>query len=201
MSSKLKLIKEIDYNQEIKVTQFFIDPAMMQQQRERIKAAIPNMNDETMLQYELLQLSIKDNLFSSIMNHLASHFEFEIDQEEIKKIIEQLKANGLTSQKEEVLNSMADKIIKKGLMFDYLSEQWKVKVSDEEVKNMLDIYYQKTNQSIHDVLNDKQKFESVRVSIFEEKMVLKTISMFAIRFNMQNPAYEEDQKSSDKSVD
>ncbi|SYV94076.1 Putative molecular chaperone [Mycoplasmoides gallisepticum] len=77
-------------------------------------------------------------------------------------------------------------------------------MSDNEVKNMLDIYYEKTNQSIHDVLNDRQKFESVRSSIFEEKMVLKTISMFLIRFNMQNPNYveesETDKSSESKSV-
>lgn len=69
---------------------------------------------------------------------------------------------------------------------------------------MLDIYYEKTNQSIHDVLNDQQKFESVRSSIFEEKMVLKTISMFLIRFNMQNPNYveesETDKSSEPKSI-
>ncbi|MES3519050.1 MPN555 family protein chaperone [Mycoplasmoides gallisepticum] len=205
MSSKLKLIKPIDYSKEIKITQFFIDPAMMEQQRQRIKAALPKeMNDETMMQYELLQLSIKDNVFSAIMNYLAEHFEFEIDQAEVKKLIEQLKASGLGAQREELLANMADKIIKKGLMFDYLSEQWKVKVSDNEVKNMLDIYYEKTNQSIHDVLNDQQKFESVRSSIFEEKMVLKTISMFLIRFNMQNPNYveesETDKSSESKSV-
>ncbi|AAP56523.1 hypothetical protein RUS47_00975 [Mycoplasmoides gallisepticum] len=205
MSSKLKLIKPIDYSKEIKITQFFIDPAMMEQQRQRIKAALPKeMNDETMMQYELLQLSIKDNVFSAIMNYLAEHFEFEIDQAEVKKLIEQLKASGLGAQREELLANMADKIIKKGLMFDYLSEQWKVKVSDNEVKNMLDIYYEKTNQSIHDVLNDRQKFESVRSSIFEEKMVLKTISMFLIRFNMQNPNYveesETDKSSESKSV-
>lgn len=199
MSSKLKLIKPIDYSKEIKITQFFIDPAMMEQQRQRIKAALPKeMNDETMMQYELLQLSIKDNVFSAIMNYLAEHFEFEIDQAEVKKLIEQLKASGLGAQREELLANMADKIIKKGLMFDYLSEQWKVKVSDNEVKNMLDIYYEKTNQSIHDVLNDQQKFESVRSSIFEEKMVLKTISMFLIRFNMQNPNYVEESET-DKS--
>lgn len=205
MSSKLKLIKPIDYSKEVKITQFFIDPAMMEQQRQRIKAALPKeMNDETMMQYELLQLSIKDNVFSAIMNYLAEHFEFEIDQAEVKKLIEQLKASGLGAQREELLANMADKIIKKGLMFDYLSEQWKVKVSDNEVKNMLDIYYEKTNQSIHDVLNDRQKFESVRSSIFEEKMVLKTISMFLIRFNMQNPNYveesETDKSSESKSV-
>lgn len=205
MSSKLKLIKPIDYSKEVKITQFFIDPAMMEQQRQRIKAALPKeMNDETMMQYELLQLSIKDNVFSAIMNYLAEHFEFEIDQAEVKKLIEQLKASGLGAQREELLANMADKIIKKGLMFDYLSEQWKVKVSDNEVKNMLDIYYEKTNQSIHDVLNDRQKFESVRSSIFEEKMVLKTISMFLIRFNMQNPNYveesETDKSSEPKSV-
>ncbi|MFN3044813.1 MPN555 family protein chaperone [Mycoplasmoides gallisepticum] len=205
MSSKLKLIKPIDYSKEIKITQFFIDPAMMEQQRQRIKAALPKeMNDETMMQYELLQLSIKDNVFSAIMNYLAEHFEFEIDQAEVKKLIEQLKASGLGAQREELLANMADKIIRKGLMFDYLSEQWKVKVSDNEVKNMLDIYYEKTNQSIHDVLNDQQKFESVRSSIFEEKMVLKTISMFLIRFNMQNPNYveesETDKSSESKSV-
>lgn len=205
MSSKLKLIKPIDYSKEVKITQFFIDPAMMEQQRQRIKAALPKeMNDETMMQYELLQLSIKDNVFSAIMNYLAEHFEFEIDQAEVKKLIEQLKASGLGAQREELLANMADKIIKKGLMFDYLSEQWKVKVSDNEVKNMLDIYYEKTNQSIHDVLNDQQKFESVRSSIFEEKMVLKTISMFLIRFNMQNPNYveesETDKSSESKSI-
>lgn len=205
MSSKLKLIKPIDYSKEIKITQFFIDPAMMEQQRQRIKAALPKeMNDETMMQYELLQLSIKDNVFSAIMNYLAEHFEFEIDQAEVKKLMEQLKASGLGAQREELLANMADKIIRKGLMFDYLSEQWKVKVSDNEVKNMLDIYYEKTNQSIHDVLNDQQKFESVRSSIFEEKMVLKTISMFLIRFNMQNPNYveesETDKSSESKSV-
>ncbi|WP_027122346.1 MPN555 family protein chaperone [[Mycoplasma] imitans] len=202
MSSKLKLIKEIDYSKEIKITQFFIDPAMLEQQRQRIKTALPaEITNESMMQYELLQLSIKDNVFSAIMNYIAGHFDFEIDPEELKRVTQQLKATGLQAQTEQILENMADKIIKKGLMFDYLSEQWKVKVSDKEVKNMLDVYYEKTNQSIHDVLNDKQKFESVRMSIFEEKMVLKTISMFLIRFNMQNPNYIEAQDDEENSAE
>ncbi|MDC4163552.1 MPN555 family protein chaperone [Mycoplasma bradburyae] len=200
MSSKLKLKKDIDYSTEITVSQFFIDPAMLQQQRERIKAALPKeMSDESIMQYELLQLTIKDNLFSAIMNYLADHFEFEMSEEQMKSVIEQLKLSGVNAD-ENILKNMADKIIKKGLMFDHFAKEWNVKVTDEEVKNMLDAYYEKTNQSIHDVLNDKNKFESVRVSILEEKMVMKTISKFALRFNLQNPNYQEESSDSDKSV-
>lgn len=52
---------------------------------------------------------------------------------------------------------------------------------------MLDVFYQRTNQSIREVLDDKDKFEGIRRAILEEKLILKTIAAFPIRFDLNNP--------------
>ncbi|WP_052663061.1 MPN555 family protein chaperone [Mycoplasmoides pirum] len=185
-----KVTKEIDFSKEIKITRIFTDGNLIAQHKDRLRKSIKNISEQV-LDFETVQMVIKDNLFSAAMEEIVKHFSFDIDQEYKKFIKENIKMSlTQTSGKEPedaVLNEISEKIIKKTVVFDYLTTFWKVQVTDQEIKDMLDVYYQKTNDSIREVLDDKEKFEGIRRAILEEKLILKTIAAFPIRFDLQPP--------------
>lgn len=191
--STYKLKGEINFKKELEVNKIFADPNLIAQHRDRLSKGIKNITPQ-ILDFEIVQVVIKDNLFSTAMNEIVQYFDFSIDNDYLNFIKDNLKKSlGGQNVPEDTLNMIADKIVKKGIVFKHLTKHWNVEVTDDEVKGMLDVYYQRTNESIRDVLQDKEKFESIRQAILEEKLILKTISAFPIRFNLINPTFESSQ--------
>lgn len=192
--STYKLIEDIDFSKEITINRIFADTNLIAQHRDKLIKGIKNISPQA-LDHEIVQIVIKDNIFSAAMNEIVKHFEFDIDQDYLKFVKENLSKTIPNGDKisPDTLNIIADKIIKKGIVFKYLTKLWNVSISDDEIKAMLDIYYEKTNDSIHEVLKDKNKFESIRLAILEEKLILKTIGAFPVRFNLINPSFDSKQ--------
>ncbi|WP_052664065.1 MPN555 family protein chaperone [Mycoplasmoides alvi] len=200
--STSELVTEINFSKEIRITRIFTDGNLISQHKERLRKGIKNISEQV-LDFETVQMVIKDNLFSAAMEEIVSHFKFNIDSEYRNFIEENVKHSLMQPSGKEpearVVTEISEKIIKKGLVFNYLEKLWKIEVSDQEIKDMLDIYYQKTNESIRDVLEDKERFEGIRKAILEEKLIIKTISAFPIRFDLQIPVPVSSSDSSNSS--
>lgn len=199
LKSTAEVVNEIDFKKEVVISRIFADPLVIKQQRARYSNIVtggqklsPEVID-TEIQFGMF----KDNIFSAIMNQIVKCFKFNIDEEEKKQIAQRLEKDfaeaGEKSSSENKLRIMmiAEQIIKKHLVFDYLEKLWNVVISDEEVKRMLDVFYERTNQSVHEILSDKERFENIRMTILEEKMVLKIINAFPIRFNLSEPGVSD----------
>ncbi|WP_445997723.1 MPN555 family protein chaperone [Mycoplasmoides genitalium] len=183
LKSIAKLQKPIQYDKVIEVDRIFADPAFIEQHRQRILASFKDAK-ESALYHELTHIVIKDNLFSAAMNEIVSYFEFQINPEELKNVVEGLKRDVAKDADEKTIQSIAEKIIKKALVFNFLQKEWKVEVSDDIVKRVISLYYEKTNQNVREYLDDKQKFEGIRTALIEERMVLETINHFKFHFNL-----------------
>ncbi|AAC71604.1 hypothetical protein V4Q74_01565 [Mycoplasmoides genitalium] len=183
LKSIAKLQKPIQYDKVIEVDRIFADPAFIEQHRQRILASFKDAK-ESALYHELTHIVIKDNLFSAAMNEIVSYFEFQINPEELKNVVEGLKRDVVKDADEKTIQSIAEKIIKKALVFNFLQKEWKVEVSDDIVKRVISLYYEKTNQNVREYLDDKQKFEGIRTALIEERMVLETINHFKFHFNL-----------------
>lgn len=197
--SSATINSKIDFSKEIIVNRIFADSNLIAQHKEKLSKSIPNINQQ-MLDYEMVQVVIKDNLFSAAMNEIVTHFNFNLDADYVNTIKAELK-NSLASQNvdDNAIAAIADKIIKKQLVFNELAKLWDIKVTDDEVKAMLDVFYKRTNQSIHEVLSDPLKFEGIRNAILEEKLILKTIASFPIRFELVNPNFINNDSGVDKN--
>lgn len=197
--SSATINSEIDFSKELVVHRIFADANLIAQHKDKLSKSIPNINQQ-MLDYEMVQVVIKDNLFSAAMNEIVTHFNFNLDADYVNTVKAELK-NSLASQNvdDNAIASIADKIIKKQLVFNELAKIWNIKVTDEEVKAMLDVFYKRTNQSIHEVLSDPLKFEGIRNAILEEKLILKTISSFPIRFELVNPNFVNNDSNTEKN--
>lgn len=187
---------EIDFKKELVITRIFADANLIAQHKERLSKGLPNITPQ-MLDFEMVQVVIKDNLFSTAMNEIVTHFNFNLDANFVNQIKADLKKNlsGPQALDDNGVAVIADKIIKKELVFNHLAKLWNITVSDDEVKSMLDVFYQRTNQSIREVLDDKDKFEGIRRAILEEKLILKTIAAFPIRFDLNNPNIKQPEVS------
>ncbi|MEG3641733.1 hypothetical protein V4Q75_00240 [Mycoplasmoides genitalium] len=183
LKSIAKLQKPIQYDKVIEVDRIFADPAFIEQHRQRILASFKDAK-ESALYHELTHIVIKDNLFSAAMNEIVSYFEFQINPEELKNVVEGLKRDVVKDADEKTIQSIAEKIIKKALVFNFLQKEWKVEVSDDIVKRVISLYYEKTNQNVREYLDDKQKFEGIRTALIEERMVLEIINHFKFHFNL-----------------
>ncbi|ADK86691.1 MPN555 family protein chaperone [Mycoplasmoides pneumoniae] len=183
LKSTAKLVKPIQYDKVIEVERIFADPAFIEQHRQRILASFKDAK-ESALYHELTHIVIKDNLFSCAMNAIVGYFEFNIDEAELKNVMEGLKRDVIQGAEDNTVQAIAEKIIKKALVFNHLQKEWKVEITDEVVKNVISLYYEKTNQSVREYLDDKQKFEGVRTALLEERMVLETINHFKFHFNL-----------------
>ena len=60
---------------------------------------------------------------------------------------------------------------------------WDKKNKKNNKKKSLDNYYQKTNSPIRDILNDKNKFESIRQIMLNERISIELLNRFKVKFN------------------
>ncbi|MDR2462118.1 MAG: hypothetical protein LBD05_02860, partial [Mycoplasmataceae bacterium] len=122
-------------------------------------------------------------------------FKFVLDEEEKKQMKELLKVAifNNTDVEEEKINDAAEKFIKKNLIFKFLKNKWEVVVTDDTVKKSLEEYYEKTNEPIRNILNNKEEFEKVKNSIVEEQIIKKILATFKIKLDLEK-ANKEEQK-------
>ncbi len=185
MKSTCKLIDKLNYDTKITITQLHADPKVLETHRERL-TKIFKKDTKEQIDRKILDLVVRDNAFSAIMNIILKSFEFKIDKEDVQKATEQVK-NAFTNLSPEEINKIGEQTVKRDLVFEQLAKLWDIFVTDDEVKESLNNYYKVSNQPIRDYLDDKAKFEAVRKMIQFEKINKEMLTRFKYHLELKRP--------------
>lgn len=168
--STCKKIKEFDFGGEVVIDRLSATKEMVDFHHDRMKTSFPDMKEKEIWQ-KINNIVIRDNVFNAAMKKVVDAYEFKIEKEDIDKVVDGLKkANPrLEKAKTEVLEIMAKRMIEKELIFQDVQKLWKIEVSDQEVKDVLQKMYETTNYPIRDLMNDPKKIEGLKAPILEQK--------------------------------
>ena len=197
IKSTIKKLNELDYGQEFEIKQLHADKNFIEFQRKKLKEIHPNAKPED-IDRQIANIVARNNSIDLIIEGISKHFEFIINDEDLRAFAKRIKNNVLNDvdqnmsndtmknmvKNDEVLKNIATSTLKRNLLFKELAKLWDVRVSDEEVKTSLDNYYAATNMPIRDILNDKAKFESVRDIMLNEKIGNELFHRFRVKFNL-----------------
>lgn len=207
LKSKIKRNSEIDYNQEFEITQLHADKAFIEYQKSKFKEIMPNAS-ETEIEKQIANLVARNNSVNLIIDGIYKYFDITIDDDDVKAFANRIKNNVLNDKQGNISNDTMKKMVaddktlqniavstlKRNLLFNELATLWDIRITDEDVKKSLDNYYQKTNMPIRDILNDKNKFESVRQIMLNERISIELLRRFKVNFNF--PKKPDDKKNS-----
>ena len=206
LKSKIKRNSEIDYNQEFEITQLHADKGFIEYQRGKFKEIMPNAS-EAEIEKQITNLIARNNSVDLIIDGIYKYFDITIDDGDVKAFADRIKNNVLNDKQGNISNDTMKKMVaddktlqniavstlKRNLLFNELATLWDIRITDEDVKKSLDNYYQKTNMSIRDILNDKNKFESVRQIMLNERISIELLRRFKVNFNF--PKKSDDKKN------
>lgn len=207
LKSKIKKNSEIDYNQEFEITQLHADKGFIEYQKSKFKEIMPNASD-TEIEKQIANLVARNNSVDLIIDGIYKYFDIIIDDDDVKAFADRIKNNVLNDKQGNISNDTMKKMVtddktlqniavstlKRNLLFNELATLWDIRITDEDVKKSLDNYYQKTNMPIRDILNDKNKFESVRQIMLNERISIELLRRFKVNFNF--PKKPDDKKNS-----
>lgn len=174
----------IDYSKAFVIEQLFADPKMIENHVAKLREIYKNAS-EAFIRNQVDNIIVKENAFNQVMTYLVTCFEFKYDAVEISTIQARIKTQ-MTHLNDDQAKDLATKLIQKGLVFNVLAQENKLDVSDDDVKQYLDQYYQSTNNSINQYLNNPEKFNEIKNIILEEKITQWVISKFKISLTIQN---------------
>lgn len=168
--STCKKIKEFDFGGEVVIDRLSATKEMVDFHHDRMKTSFPDMKEKEIWQ-KINNIVIRDNVFNAAMKKVVDAYEFKIEKEDIDKVVDGLKKTNprLEKAKTEVLEIMAKRMIEKELIFQDVQKLWKIEVSDQEVKDVLQKMYETTNYPIRDLMNDPKKIEGLKAPILEQK--------------------------------
>lgn len=170
LKSTLKQIKDFDFNGEVVITRLNATREMVDFHHDRMKKSFPEMKEQEIWQ-RINNIVIRDNIFNEAMKKIVSSYEFNINSEDIAHVVENMKKGNpaFKNASEEALKIMAQRMIEKELVFRDIQKQWKIEVSDDEVKNVLQKMYEQTNYPIRDLMSDPAKLQGLKAPILEQK--------------------------------
>lgn len=198
--STIKKIRDLDLSEKIILKEIMADKAMVQWHYDKMKATMKDKVTEQEIWRRINAIIIRDNIFNAAMEKLVNFYEFQIIEQDITEIATKLKE--LFPDRElEVLKDVAEKMLIKEMIFEDLSNLWNIKVTDDEVKAALDSYYKFTNESVKNYLEDQDKFENIRKTIFEEKMANEIISRIKYELDLPKPPQKEEKPVEQKPAE
>ena len=196
--STVNQITPLNYDEVFELNELFADKKIIASHREHLSRILKDKSPNE-IDKQVSNLIIKDNSFNLIMKNIEKNFEFNLDKDEINAIVLNIKSSPLnkkndTNEKpisDDKIEMLAKNIIKRDLIFEKLGKLWDIYVTDTEVKNYLNGYYKSTNQPIRELLNNKEKFEKIRLSIFNEKIIRELLLRFKVRLNLKKKNNDE----------
>ncbi|GHU49497.1 hypothetical protein FACS189459_1160 [Bacilli bacterium] len=124
MKSTISLIKEIPLDQEVVITQLVGKKDQDKNDAQQLTKLFPNASQEE-INKMVLNKFLNENAFSACMDVIYKCCEIKYDDEEVKKVIDDLRKNfkDLTDKKDEQLLNIAQHLIAKPLIFNLLAEK------------------------------------------------------------------------------
>lgn len=176
LKSKILNKRDIDWTHKIILTDLKIDPRVLEMHRQRIDTIFASLPVEKRSQ-QLHNIILRDNLFSKAMDFILPCYDFEFNSEDVDEIAKGVIAT-YGDDKKDHANEIAKKMISKALIFNDLQKTYNIEITDEELMNILQDYYQNTNQPIRDFMEDSQKFNNAKHTLLEEKTIAFIIDKF-----------------------
>lgn len=185
LKSKIVSKKDIDWTRVIVIDDLKIDPQVLEMHKSRIDTVFKNKSEQER-NMQLSNIVARDNIFNKAMDFLITDYVFEIDPEEVKQYAESIVKNW-GEEKKPYANEIAEKLLQKTLIFNDLQKEYKIDISDDELTNILQDYYQETNQPIRDFMQDEARFQAAKQMLLEEK----TTAFIVDKFPRDMSAYEK----------
>lgn len=176
LKSKIINKREIDWNKMLILTDLKVDPQIFEMHRQRINTIFASLPIEKRNQ-QLHNIILRDNLFSKAMEIIVPSYDFEFDKEDVNKIAIGV-VNNYGEDKKPNAENIAKKMITKALIFHDLQKTYNIEITDDELMNILQDYYQNTNQPIRDFMEDSEKFNNAKNTLLEEKTTAFIIDKF-----------------------
>lgn len=176
LKSKIVEQQEIDWTKPLVISELRVDPQVLEMHKQRINTVFSQLPEQEREQ-QLHNIVLRDNLFSKAMDTLVQYYIMDLDPEDIKEYQNAIIAS-FGEEKRAYAEEIARKMIMKALIFKDLQEKYDIKITDQELIKILQDYYEQTNQPIRDFMQDKERFESAKQTLLEEKTTAFIIEKF-----------------------
>lgn len=213
LKSTCVLKDKLNYDEVTVVKQLAVTREALALHHKRLREIFKKDTPEQ-IQRKVMDIVMRDNAFANIMqNVVEKSFEFNIDEGDIKNMIETTKKNIERNRDEAYKKAPEDEkakfdkledhpyfkltdeqrrnyaigMIKKEIIFKELAKLWDIFVTDEEVKEQLENFYKFSNVSIREYLSNKERFEAVRQMILQEKITKEVLNRFKVKFELPQP--------------
>lgn len=202
MNSKIEKISDINYGEEIIISEIKSDPQYLEMHKERVKALNPNSSDDE-IQKIIFNLLLKENAFNAVMDNISKKFKYKISKTDLDSIKSQViehnkESKEFQARSDEWFEEISKRIIIKSLIFAEIAKENNISITDEETNEYLKKYEEATKNSINVFTEDKQKFEGIKNLIFEEKVTNWLLNKFDIKFNIPEFNENKEEKSEQK---
>lgn len=206
ITSTLKKIKEISWNDTIQVDKIMIDQNLFESHKSRIEKVFANAPQEVK-ENQLQNILMRDTLFNKAMDKIVKCYEFELKQEDIdafsKLIAVNIPKNNSISDSDMKarIQQIAEKLIQKELIFNDIAATFNITVDAKETMEILNEYNKSTGNPINDITSDKTKLTGAVNALLEEKITAFIINKFDKDFSELQKNIQLDAESAQKSED
>lgn len=176
MKSKIIKKDQINWDNTIEIDDIVMQPQLIEAHRNKINTIFAN-KDEAYRDDQLNKVILHDLLFTKSMDTLVQFYKFEFNEEEIAEIMKMIKIS-YSHLDDKALRTIAEKTVIRELIFADLQNEFNISVDDEEINKILLGYYETTNQSIRDFMNNEEQKNAARSSILGEKTIAFIIGKF-----------------------
>jgi len=170
-NSSIKKISEPDFSKEVVIDRVNLLPErVFRQQQEILKKTFGDrMSDEEVVN-RINQMVIRDKIFDTAMKIIVPCYELKVAEQDINDFVKKIKDSNpdMVKAPEEYLKAIATRNIEKQLVFIALAEEWNIKPTDQDAKNMLLDYYKATNNPVREKLNDQAELDNVKAILTEQ---------------------------------
>lgn len=199
--STIKKIKDPDFSKEVTIDRLSADKQALDFHFNRMKKEFGDKLSDEDIQKRIHNMVVRDNIFNAAMHIIVPCYEIKIDPKDLQNIIDlMIKSDPrLGRAPYDYVKTMATRLMEKEMLFAVLAKEWKIEVSDQELRDTLDAYYKETNHPIRDILNDSKRMESLRKTVLEQKITNTICSK--LKFKMDNEAILKNAEASRKAME
>lgn len=176
MKSKILEKNPINWENVIEIDDIVMQPQLIESHRNKINTIFAN-KDEAYRDDQLNKVILHDLLFTKSMDTLVQFYKFEFNDEELAEIMKMIKVS-YSHLDDKALRTIAEKTVVRELIFADLQNEFNISVNEEEINKILLGYYETTNQSIREFMNNEEQKNAARSSILGEKTIAFIISKF-----------------------
>lgn len=176
MKSKIIEKNPINWENVIEIDDIVMKPELIESHRNKINTIFAN-KDESYRDDQLNKVILHDLLFTKSMDTLVQYYKFEFNEEEMSEIMKMVKST-YANLDNKALRIIAEKTVMRELIFADLQAEFNIEVTDDEINRILLGYYETTNQSIREFMNNEEQKKAARTSILGEKTISFIISKF-----------------------